>query len=94
MLNQSRIGHSGPLDFTQIAYNVYQQATADKPEIAAQSDTEPVLPVVEKDPNAVALGRRGGLVGGKARSAKMTAEERSESARKAAAARWANRQGG
>ena len=34
------------------------------------------------------LGRRGSLKGGKARVAKMTQEERSESARKAARARW------
>jgi hypothetical protein len=34
------------------------------------------------------LGRRGGLKGGPARAAKMTKEERSESARKAAKARW------
>ena len=34
------------------------------------------------------LGRRGGLKGGKARAAKMTPEERSEQARKAAKARW------
>jgi hypothetical protein len=42
-----------------------------------------------KDPAAVSLGRRGGLRGGKARAAKMTPEERSESARRAAKARWA-----
>jgi len=41
-----------------------------------------------KDPAAVALGRKGGLKGGKARAAKMTPEQRSEAARKAAAARW------
>ncbi len=34
------------------------------------------------------LGRRGGLKGGPARAKKMTKEERSESARKAAKARW------
>ncbi len=34
------------------------------------------------------FGRRGGLKGGPARAAKMTKEERSESARKAAKARW------
>lgn len=34
------------------------------------------------------LGRRGGLKGGPARAAKMTKAERSESARKAAKARW------
>ncbi len=41
-----------------------------------------------KDPLAVALGRRGGLKGGHARAAKMTAKERSTSAKKAAHARW------
>jgi hypothetical protein len=41
-----------------------------------------------KDPAAVALGRKGGLKGGKARAAKMTAEERSDAAQKAARARW------
>lgn len=41
-----------------------------------------------KDPAAVALGRKGGLKGGKARAAKMTAKQRSASARKAAQARW------
>jgi hypothetical protein len=41
-----------------------------------------------KDPAAVALGRKGGLKGGYARAANMTAAERSASARKAAKARW------
>ncbi len=35
------------------------------------------------------LGRLGGLKGGYARAAKLTPEERSESARKAVQARWA-----
>jgi hypothetical protein len=47
-----------------------------------------------KDPAAVALGRKGGLKGGKARAAKMTAEQRSEAARKAARARWGRARGG
>jgi hypothetical protein len=42
-----------------------------------------------KNPLAVALGRMGGLKGGKARAAKLSARELSESARKAAQARWA-----
>jgi hypothetical protein len=45
----------------------------------------------EKNPAAVELGRRGGLKGGPARAAKLSSEQRSESARKAAAARWAKR---
>ncbi len=42
-----------------------------------------------KNPNAVALGRLGGLKGGKARIAELTPEERRELARKAVQARWA-----
>ena len=42
----------------------------------------------KKDPAAVALGRKGGKKGGPARAAKLTAEQRSESARKAVKARW------
>ena len=45
-------------------------------------------PDSSKDPAAVALGRKGGLKGGKARAAKMTAEQRTDIARKAAKARW------
>jgi hypothetical protein len=43
----------------------------------------------EKDPAAVALGRRGGLKGGHARAAALTPEERKQSAQDAANARWA-----
>ncbi|MFA4918862.1 MAG: hypothetical protein WC581_06405 [Thermodesulfovibrionales bacterium] len=42
----------------------------------------------EKNPAAVELGRRGGLKGGRARVDNMTPKQRSESARKAAQARW------
>lgn len=45
----------------------------------------------EKGPATVELGKDGGLKGGKARAAKTTPEERSESARKAARARWAKK---
>jgi hypothetical protein len=41
-----------------------------------------------KDQAAVALGRKGGLKGGKARAAKMAPEKRAEIAKKAAQARW------
>jgi hypothetical protein len=37
------------------------------------------------------LGRRGGLKGGKARAEKLSAERKSEIARKAAQARWAKK---
>jgi len=44
-----------------------------------------------KNPIAVAMGRLGGLKGGKARAATMSPEQRSESAKKAALARWASK---
>jgi hypothetical protein len=47
----------------------------------------------EKNPAAVALGKLGGKKGGKARAEKLTPEQRSAIAKKAAEARWAkNRQ--
>lgn len=41
-----------------------------------------------KNPAAVLLGRKGGLKGGKARAAKLSAQKRSQIAKKAANARW------
>lgn len=41
-----------------------------------------------KDPAAVALGRKGGLKGGKARAESLSAKKRAEIAKKAASARW------
>ncbi|MGZ4339374.1 MAG: histone H1 [Gaiellaceae bacterium] len=57
-------------------------------DLATGNAEEPAEEAESKDPAAVALGRRGGLKGGKARAAKMTPEQRSEAAKKAAAARW------
>jgi hypothetical protein len=54
---------------------------------AANDGPEPD-PREGKNPAAVALGRLGGLKGGRARADKLTAEQRSEIARKAARARW------
>jgi len=45
-------------------------------------------PVREKDPAAIARGHLGGIKGGAARAANMTPAERSDSASKAAKARW------
>lgn len=67
-----------PADFNLRALEIVEEATGQKPK------KEPP----EKNPAAVALGRLGGKKGGKARAAKLTAEERSEIARLAAAARW------
>lgn len=60
--------------------------------IVAQSTSDEPVPDPDegKNPHAAALGRAGGLKGGKARAAKLTPEQRSEIARKAARQRWAN----
>lgn len=47
--------------------------------------------VQEKNPAAVALGRLGGLKGGKARAEKLSAKKRQEIAKKAAQARWSTK---
>ena len=48
-------------------------------------------PKPEKNPAAVALGRLGGLKGGKARAVKLSAKKRKEIAKKAAEVRWKNK---
>jgi hypothetical protein len=54
----------------------------------ATGEVEDEQPDAGKDPAAVALGRKGGLKGGKARAESMTPEQRKEAARNAAKARW------
>lgn len=44
--------------------------------------------VRQKDPAAVALGKRGGLKGGKRRAEQLSSERKKEIARMAAEARW------
>ncbi len=48
----------------------------------------PAEPASDKNQAAVALGRLGGLKGGKARAKGMSKKARSEAAKKAALARW------
>jgi len=64
-------------DFTQIAFEVVQQAIGEIPKVKRVKSQE-----------AAELGRLGGLKGGKARSKSLTAERRSEIAKKAARKRW------
>ena len=68
---------SSKSDFAQIAHSIVEQATG-----------ETLKPVPEKNAAAVALGRLGGLKGGKARAETLTSRRRSEIAQKAAASRW------
>lgn len=71
---------SKPQDLNKLAAAIVGEATGEVPIDSAEER--------EKDPAAVELGRRGGLKGGKARAAALSAAERSEIARKAALARW------
>jgi hypothetical protein len=73
-----RLRKQPPSDPVQAAHSIFAQVAGEEPRIVPP----------EKNPAAVALGRLGGAKGGKKRAAGMTAEERKQSARKAAEARW------
>jgi hypothetical protein len=81
MPNRSRKHPKKRLDLAQLAKRIVDEASG-------QAERTPA-PSEGKDPIAVELGRRGGLKGGKARAAKMTKKQRSQSAKSAARARWA-----
>jgi hypothetical protein len=68
-----------PVELNKLAKVIVDQATNEEPEI----EETPT-----KNPAAVALGRLGGLKGGKARASKLSAKRRKEIAVKAAKARW------
>lgn len=70
-----------PADLNKLASSIVQDATNDQSDNTTPTDNG-------KNPHAVALGRLGGIKGGKARAKKLTKEQRSEIARKAATARW------
>jgi len=65
-----------------------EQAPAEPVPESAPAEAAPAETPDGKNAAAVALGRLGGKKGGPARAAKLTKEQRSESARKAAKARW------
>lgn len=79
-----------PADFNQRAYQVFQEAVGEVP--IDPTPLDPIRPDKpperEKDPAAVALGRKGGLKGGRARAEKLTADQRSQIGKSAAAKRW------
>ena len=68
------------LDLNQLATRIVGEAT---------DEIEPEA-IDEKKKAAIESGRLGGLKGGKARAEKLTPEQRSEIAKKAALARWKN----
>ncbi len=71
-----------PRDTNLLAHKVLQ--------IAIGEDVEPEKPPDGKNPAAVALGKLGGKIGGKARWQGISKKKRSEITRKAAISRWKN----
>ena len=69
-----------PRDTNQLAHMIAQLATGELDDVKTDDG---------KDPAAVALGRKGGLKGGKARAKKLTAKQRADISRRAAQVRWA-----
>lgn len=75
-----RSSKQGPKDANETAFRILREATGEIP----KSDA----PDPAKNQAAVELGRLGGLKGGRARAAKLSAEERSAIAKRAAERRW------
>ena len=71
-----------PKDINELAFRIVEDLTSDEPPEEEEG---------QKNPHAVALGRLGGLRGGKARAEKLSAKKRKEIARKAAISRWQGR---
>lgn len=72
-------------DVAETAFRVMLEATG-------QADrTLPPEERTEASPEAARRGRKGGKAGGAVRARRLTAKQRSESARKAAKARWKNK---
>ncbi|TAN05557.1 MAG: histone H1 [Rhodanobacteraceae bacterium] len=70
-----------PRDTNQLAHMIAQLATGELDDVKTDDG---------KDPAAVALGRKGGLKGGKARANKLSAAKKKAIAQKAALARWSH----
>ncbi len=74
-----------PTDPSQLGKYIVDAATG-----ASDDEKDAVAESEGKNPAAVALGRLGGLKGGKARAKKLSSKRRAEIARRAARARWKN----
>lgn len=79
MPERSSKNRQGPEDLNSFAARIVRDATSETPSLENEA---------KKNPAAVALGRLGGLKGGKARAEKLDPAERKRIAQKAAAARW------
>jgi len=73
-------------DPASFAFGVMQHVIGATEDTPAEPPAAP--PDADKDPAAVALGRKGGLKGGPARAKKLGKKKLSELGKKMAAARW------
>jgi hypothetical protein len=69
---------SKPRDLNSLAASIVREATEDGPPQESKPERR----------NPAEAARRGGLKGGKARAEKLTPQQRSDAARRAAQARW------
>lgn len=79
-----------PKDANQRAYEIVRLSTE---ELDESVEPTPTIEEPKKERSPIseylaAIGRRGGLKGGKARAASLTSEQRSEIAKQAAIKRW------
>lgn len=79
-----------PRDANSLAAQIVAMSTGQPLPKFTEPSTAPSVtaPDMEKNPAAVALGRLGGLKGGKARAEALSKRKRAEIAKLAAAARW------
>lgn len=80
-----RTSKQPPTDVNLLASSIVRAATGEKP----TSEN-----ISQKNPAAVALGRLGGLKGGPARAARLSAAKRKQISTKAAKARWKQQKSG
>lgn len=77
-----------PKDVNENAFEILKAITGEPADISHDEKLAKKKNLPEKNPAAVALGRLGGLKGGKSRAAKLTKSRRIEIAKKAANKRW------
>lgn len=75
-------------DVNVTAFEILKAATGEPAEVSHNEKPAKKKDLPEKNPAAVALGRLGGLKGGKARAKKLSSKEKTAIAKKAAQARW------
>ena len=85
------MGKKKSSDINVTAFEILKAVTGESASISRDGKSAKKKDPPAKNPAAVALGRLGGLKGGNARMASLSAKRRTEIAKKAAKARWIKR---